>query len=297
MASILDLLGETTQTTAGTATLYTAGSNKSARVWMYFFNESTGASVAYVDILVGSPGNERTISITSPGNGEEIWTGYPWDETNFAKLSVGGIHKSVGEDLDGNPATDAGRVGQAWKYNWYINTGDTVRQILAGGSDDNLCQAWGVEDDDTGTATGEILGESTATSAATITLYTVPSSHGARVQLQVFEEGGGSASVLIYLIGSPGTERTIAIGQADTNTDSFTGVLWDASNDRIYDSDIGVQETTGLNLDGSQNVDTGFVVCPLPGTYFLADGDTVQQVITADLTDCLVQVHGVEEDA
>ena len=139
-----------------------------------------------------------------------------------------------------------------------------------------------------------ILGESTATAIATITVYTVPASKAARVRILIaMEQQAAQTSGYSVQIGTPGAETNIVRAGA-AGVDLFTGI----PNAGIQSSrDIGLIEADmGGALTGT-NVDRASLL-PFPHDFFLSTGDTVKYQITTDtLQDHLIQVIGVEDDA
>jgi len=145
-----------------------------------------------------------------------------------------------------------------------------------------------------------ILAENTSTTIDTeTTVYTVPADKSARVRILI-ELEGNNAGIYNVQIGTPGAERTIAVS-IGTDKDVWTGSRYEASpnpTESIQSKITGIQEmTAGLaNMDGVDAAN--FFIVPLPFDYFLSTGDTVKfYIATGAVTDHLIQVVGVEDDA
>jgi len=138
-----------------------------------------------------------------------------------------------------------------------------------------------------------ILGESTATAIASATVYTVPASKAARVRLIWACEADTGAPTISFQIGSPGSEQHITASLGG-NIDFFSGIATGATQ---KSGDVSaLQATLGATLINTTS-DKACVV-PFPYDYFLSTGDTVKYEVTAEaLSDALVQVIGVEDDA
>jgi len=146
-----------------------------------------------------------------------------------------------------------------------------------------------------------ILGESTVvTNSVYTTIYTVPADKAARVRIQFALEGAGTHNIAV-LVGSPGTERTMAAVTEVNYHDMWTGSTRESTPDPTLSmmySVAGIQNILGglANLDGTDNANN--IVFPLPVDYFLSTGDTVQfRIAGSDPDDLLIQVQGVEDDA
>ena len=146
-----------------------------------------------------------------------------------------------------------------------------------------------------------ILGESTVVTNTTLTtVYTVPADKAARIRVLFLAELSSSVCKYSLLIGSPGTEITVK-SSANGNIDIWSGVLPLNTPDpalgiRMNDSGI-MQLNGGLSLtDYDASLD--YIGAPMAADYFLSTGDTVKfHIQGGDLTDHLIQVHGVEDDA
>jgi len=144
-----------------------------------------------------------------------------------------------------------------------------------------------------------IFGEGTVTTAGTVTLYTVPADKASRVRVSWAQPRGNSTQGS-WLIGSPGDEIQIHFHGA-SNVDNWSGILEQTSSnppDALLTSDIGSQE---VDLSMSLTTLTSgekWVIGPLNIDYFLSTGDTVKwNISSSNVSDTLVQVMGVEDDA
>lgn len=143
MAAKIGILGETTQTTTGTITVYTVPGDKAARIRVLFMAEVTSDDMQYA-VLIGSPGTESHLTSDIATN-TDFWTGI----VNGASRSSSavGVHEAdIGQAL----AASSGDKGALvpWPHDFYLSTGDTVRVIIAAGTfQDHLFQVIGVEDD------------------------------------------------------------------------------------------------------------------------------------------------------
>jgi hypothetical protein len=147
-----------------------------------------------------------------------------------------------------------------------------------------------------------ILGESTSTAVATVTLYTVPADKAARVRILYAQEGSTSTNNRFsLLIGSPGSEIQIKSDITVSGTDVWSGPLQEATPNpalSILAAVQGSQNKVGaFDLDGESFAASWFI-SPMPVDYYLSTGDTVKFINQdSTVTDCLVQVQGVEDDA
>lgn len=138
-----------------------------------------------------------------------------------------------------------------------------------------------------------ILGESTVTTVATTTIYTVPADKAARIRILFCAENGGSTTGYAVRVGTPGTEANL-IHTVNADTDFFTGLLVGATNRA---DDIGIQEADLGDVLAASGTDRAAVL-PLPVDFFLSTGDTVDiRNANNALSDHLFQVIGVEDDA
>ena len=153
MAAKIGILGESTQLTTGTVTVYTVPADKAARVRILYGVQAPSSSYAY-DILVGMPGNERSILHGNQTNSDiDVWSGIVAKATPVPALSL-----TV--DDNGMQAKDGG-LGGTWAssagvdyavlplaVDFFLSVGDTVRVII-GTNDlgDHVIQVHGVEDD------------------------------------------------------------------------------------------------------------------------------------------------------
>lgn len=146
-----------------------------------------------------------------------------------------------------------------------------------------------------------ILGESTVITNVTLTtVYTVPSSKAARVRLLFLVENSASATDYSLLIGSPGTEITIKTSM-DGGVDAWSGSQPLNTPDPALSINMNasgiMQKNGGLSLT-DYDAALDYVGAPMGVDYFLSTGDTVKfHIQGGDLTDHLIQVHGVEDDA
>lgn len=146
-----------------------------------------------------------------------------------------------------------------------------------------------------------ILGESTVVTATTTTTpYTVPSSKAARVRPLFGFEGPASAlnSVLIG-IGGPGSRKTMGLNPGTNANDLWTGPASVGAGADAPSDTVGIVQGVG-KMDLTTDIgDTLWIITPYPHDYFLSTGDTVttRNQNSADHTDALFQVQGVEDDA
>lgn len=149
-----------------------------------------------------------------------------------------------------------------------------------------------------------ILGEDTTlVKQVLVTIYTVPADKAARVKVLFMWEGGtGSVNRYSIIIGSPGTEVQVGLGNSASGLDALSGRRPNSTPDpaTAINSLPGVQRGVGiLNDMDNPGSDIGeYIVSPLPDGYYLNTGDTVRaQWDTSNLADHLIQVVGVEDDA
>jgi len=146
-----------------------------------------------------------------------------------------------------------------------------------------------------------ILGEDTTlVKDTTITLYTVPASKAARVQILIMTEGPAGSHDYQAQMGTPNSEVTIRIEEG-SGIDRWTG----RQPSTTPDPAISINGTEGfMTLSaglGDMDAASGgqrYIVAALDKTYFLSTGDTVTvRWGQLNLLDHLVQVVGVEDDA
>jgi hypothetical protein len=145
----------------------------------------------------------------------------------------------------------------------------------------------------------EMLGEDTGTAVATVTLYTVPADKSARVQILFAVENSSNQVHYNVLVGTPGSEMNFHAVLAG-GIDFWTGTAGQASpnpDNSLQLSSGGAMIKTGIVL-ATNNNGYDYVIYPFPQDFFLEAGATVRyQIITNSVTDHLIQVMGVEDDA
>jgi hypothetical protein len=145
-----------------------------------------------------------------------------------------------------------------------------------------------------------ILGEGTATTTGTVTLYTVPADKAARVRILFAVENAASAFNYSVFVGSPGSEIHIHEA-AGSGEDVWSGVLRESTPDPANAhllSAIGMHRKSSGIILTSLTDGIPFWIAPLPTDFFLSTGDTVRVNINANaVTNHLIQVVGVEDDA
>jgi len=147
-----------------------------------------------------------------------------------------------------------------------------------------------------------ILGESSATGAATVTLYTVPSDKAARVRVLFAVQGGAGNWQYSVMIGTPNDEINIHTKQS-SGDDMYSGAYEEATPDPAGQTLASVQgiriANNKLQLTGGEGqTGYGWWITPLPVDYYLSTGDTVKfNINTTAGLDALIQVIGVEDDA
>ena len=145
-----------------------------------------------------------------------------------------------------------------------------------------------------------ILGEGTATGTGAVTLYTVPSAKSARVRLKFAVEAPTATWKYAIRIGTPGSEMTFH-ENPPSDADIWSGSRRMNTTDPT-DSMLGAvggksQAAAGLDLD-TINSGPEWYNAPYPSDEFLSTGDTVEvEILQSSVTDHLVQVVGVEDDA
>jgi hypothetical protein len=96
-----------------------------------------------------------------------------------------------------------------------------------------------------------ILGEGTATTTGTVTLYTVPADKAARIRILFALENAASTCAYSVLIGTPGTEIQFH-HQPGSGIDLYSGVRRQSTPDpadAFLASIVGMQlETGGIEL-------------------------------------------------
>lgn len=145
-----------------------------------------------------------------------------------------------------------------------------------------------------------ILGENTATAIATVTVYTVPADKAARVRVLFFCEGAANHPTYCIRVGAPGSENTFHYQAAANSMSWWSGITPANTPDPALSLTIdkaGAQNVSSIDMDA---VDTAleWIMTPFPQDYYLSTGDTVVvQIFGYSLTDHLIQVQGVEDDA
>lgn len=145
-----------------------------------------------------------------------------------------------------------------------------------------------------------ILGESTDATSGTVTVYTVPADKAARIRILFMVERGANVGNYAIYIGSPGTEHQIT-SEGAANEDAFSGSRRIATPDPLDSLIMGVngmqQQAGALGDMDSTTITVDYIVAPLSADYFLSTGDTVKFSNVDSVTDHLIQVIGVEDDA
>jgi len=145
-----------------------------------------------------------------------------------------------------------------------------------------------------------ILGESTATAVATVTVYTVPADKAARVRVLFFCEGAGNQPTYCIRVGSPGSENTFHYQAGANNMAWWSGIAPASTPDPLLSLTIdkeGVQNVVSIDMD-VVNTAPEWIITPFPRDYYLSTGDTVVvQIFGNALADHLIQVQGIEDDA
>jgi hypothetical protein len=151
MAAKIGILGESTAITDDTlTTIYTVPADKAARVRFQFLCEGGGGTYHY-QVLIGSPGIERTFS-KEMASGIDCWSGLRAETTPDPALSI------LGQTIGFQEASNTIRIelvnpSSEWVMtpmpaDYFLSTGDTVRfRINGADAVDHLCQVVGVEDD------------------------------------------------------------------------------------------------------------------------------------------------------
>lgn len=126
-----------------------------------------------------------------------------------------------------------------------------------------------------------VLGEATATTVATTTVYTCPAGKAAKVRLMfVFQGNAGGGSVLDVLVNGLNIGRVAAM-TASYYTFSIKG------------AGLRVAEQAALPT----GIGAGLTVAPCDQIYYLNAGDTVQYTISAAAGIAMnFQVVGIEID-
>ena len=156
------------------------------------------------------------------------------------------------------------------------------------------------------------LAESTTTTIATTTVYTVGTDKAARVRIQFQSEGPTNTHTLSILPGTPSNQSKFHKGMA-TNIDLISGVRYldgghDADNGLVATqfpstltlpaAALGAHEAASmLYLGDTSNAGMDVWAAPLQADYYLNEGDTVRYALggTAPIN-MLFQVGGVEDD-
>ena len=146
MAARIGILGETTDTSMGTTTLYTVPADKAARVRILLLLEAHATDSLNYQMSIGSPGTEKTWQIYATVSNTDAITGITRDATNFMQLSAFAVVEEVGLNIDGNSENYA---AGPFPIDYFLSTGDTVKMTNQGNNaiTDLLCQVQGVEDD------------------------------------------------------------------------------------------------------------------------------------------------------
>lgn len=144
-----------------------------------------------------------------------------------------------------------------------------------------------------------ILGEDTGVAVAAVTVYTVPADKAARVRILFAVENSSNQVHYNVLVGTPGSEMNFHAVLAG-GIDFWTGTAGQASpnpDNSLQVSSGGVIIETGIVL-ATNNNGYEYVIYPFPMDYYLSTGDTVRyEIVTNAVTDHLIQVVGVEDDA
>ena len=127
-----------------------------------------------------------------------------------------------------------------------------------------------------------VLGGLTTTTVGTHTVYTVPASKAAKIQIQTKIEAHGSNSTGDFLVTVNG-----AVAFSHLNLPA-TEIMWSNSATALHDP------STSVNPDGTT---AALTLAPGPAVYWLSAADTVTYTIGTDaLVACNIQVVGVEVD-
>ena len=146
MAAKIGILGETATHDEATVTLYTVPADKAARVRILFMQEA-GSSQSRVQMLIGSPGNERTWNFHSTTTDLFTWSGVEYTNSTLdAPLSEEGLFLQQNDNMD-STVDNQGYVAFPFPRDYFLSTGDTVKVIFSANLDDALVQVQGVEDD------------------------------------------------------------------------------------------------------------------------------------------------------
>lgn len=126
-----------------------------------------------------------------------------------------------------------------------------------------------------------VLGESTATAAATTTVYTCPAGKAAKVRLQFVIQGGGAGGTTLAVLVNGMTIATVAAMTASFYICSIKG------------AGLRIAEQAALPT----GIGSGLTVAPADQIYYLSAGDTIQYTIGAVAATAMnFQVVGVEID-
>jgi hypothetical protein len=144
MAAKIGILGENTDFTVGTHTIYTVPTDKAARVRLMI--NVTGSSLTKeIAFMVGAEGSQ-TIFATSIGAEHEWWTGFRFDATDGFPKDIG-IH-SANEGWGDTTTTGEKDWITPLPVDYFLATGDTVKLVVSTGpAGGGLFQVVGVEDD------------------------------------------------------------------------------------------------------------------------------------------------------
>ena len=158
-----------------------------------------------------------------------------------------------------------------------------------------------------------MLGESTTTTVATTTVYTVGTDKAARVRILFQSEGPANTHTFSLLVGTPSNQVKFHKSMA-TNVDLISGARYlDSGHDgdnglvdtqfpstlSLSAAALGAQEVASmLYLGDADNSAFDMWAAPLSADYYLNEGDTVRYGITGTApNNLLFQIHGVEDDA
>lgn len=146
MAAKIGILGETASHAEATVTLYTVPADKAARVRILFMQEM-GSGQGRVEMLIGTPGTERTWNLHSTTTGLFGFSGAKWTNSSLdAPLSEEGVFQEISHNMDAS-VDNIGYVTYPLPRDYFLSTGDTVKVIFSANADDALVQVQGVEDD------------------------------------------------------------------------------------------------------------------------------------------------------
>ena len=153
MAAKIGILGESTVIAVSTlTTVYTVPTDKATRIRVLYMSEGSAQTNAY-SILVGSPGDEITIKVSTLGNHDQFTGSMPLTTPDPA-LSIRSDFHGI---MQGSALIDMTNLAFAGEtvcsplaVDYFLSTGDTVKFNIsssAGSPTDHLIQVHGVEDD------------------------------------------------------------------------------------------------------------------------------------------------------